>query len=55
MRPSDLGPDEGVLLIVSVRRPGSEPSEPTGSTAPRMLHPGADNATGPGKRDHPPA
>jgi len=30
-----VGDEEGVLLIVSVRRPGAEPVEPTGSTIPR--------------------
>jgi transcriptional regulator with XRE-family HTH domain len=35
------GDEEGALLIVSVRRPGAEPIEPTGSTVPR---PGADVA-----------
>jgi transcriptional regulator with XRE-family HTH domain len=30
----NLGPDEGALLIVSVRRPGAEPSVATGSLEP---------------------
>lgn len=30
-----VGDEEGALLIVSVRRPGAEPIEPTGSTVPR--------------------
>ena len=31
---ANVGPDEGAMLIVSVRRPGAEPIEPTGSSVP---------------------
>ena len=34
-----VGPDAGTMLIVSVRRPGAEPVEPTGSTAPLPSRP----------------